>query len=292
MTRFTAIDLSRLPAPAIVETLEYETIYQAMLADAKNRLAGAGVDYDVDTLETDPIIISLQAAAFRELLLRQRVNDGVKAVLLAFSWGTNLDHLGAYLGTARKDGEEDDDFRARIQLAIEAFSTAGPYGAYRYHALSAHPDVRDVMVLGPESEEVDPGQVGIYVLSSVGNGVPESDVTAAVLAACSADDVRPLTDQVLVSAATVTNYQVDVTITVPRGPDAETVRGLAQQRLDDYVTARHGLGLSVTLAGIIAAAMAPEVVDATVNAPAADVAPGATGAAYCTAVVVTVEIDQ
>ena len=292
MSRFSAIDLSKLPAPAIVEELDYEAIFQAMLGDAKNRIAAAGGVLDVGNLESEPLVIGLQAAAYREMLLRQRVNDGVKAVLLAYSWGTNLDHLGAYLGTARKDGEEDDDFRARIQLAIEAFSTAGPYGAYRYHALSAHADVRDVAVLGPESGEVDPGQVGIWVLSKVGDGAAAADLTDAVYAACSAEDARPLTDQVLVFPAEVVSYQIDVTIKVPRGPDAEVVRQLASKRLDDYVTARHGLGLPVTVAGIIGAAMAPEVVNVEVTEPAADIEPGETGAAYCTASVVTVEVME
>jgi phage-related baseplate assembly protein len=292
MSRFTAIDLSKLPAPEIVEKLDYEALFQSLLTDAINRLTVAGIAYDVSELESDRLVIILQVAAELELLLRQRVNDGIKAVLLAYSWGTNLDHLGAYLGTARKDDEDDDDFRARIQLAIEAFSTAGPYGAYRYHALSAHANVRDVAVLGPESDDIDPGQVGIYVLSSVGNGAAETELTDAVLAACSAEDVRPLTDEVLVYAADITNYQVDVTIKVPRGPDPEVVAELSRQRLRDYVTARHGLGLSVTLAGIIAAAMAPEVVDVDVSSPDDDIEPGATGAAYCTASVVTVEVME
>ena len=292
MSRFSAIDLSKLPAPAIVEELDYEAIFQAMLGDAKNRIAAAGGVLDVGNLESEPLVIGLQAAAYRERRPRPGVHGGGKGVLRHCSLGTNLDHLGAYLGTVRKDGEEDDDFRARIQLAIEAFSTAGPYGAYRYHALSAHADVRDVAVLGPESSEVDPGQVGIWVLSRVGNGAPEAELTDAVYDACNAEDVRPLTDQVLVYPAEITNYQVDVTIKVPRGPDAETVAELARQRLGAYVTARHGLGLPVTVAGVIAAAMAPEVVDVDVSSPADDIDPGETGAAYCTASVVTVEVME
>lgn len=292
MTRFTAIDLSRLPAPAIVEVLDYETIYGAMIADAKNRIEAAGGVFDMEKLESDPLVICLQEATYREMLLRQRVNDGVKAVLLAYSWGSNLDHLGAYLGTLRQPDELDDPFRARIQLAIEAFSTAGPYGAYRYHALSAHPNVRDVAILGPESGEVDPGQVGIWVLSKIGNGAAEAELTDAVLTACSAEDARPLTDEVLVYPAEITNFQVQMTITVPRGPEAEVVRALVQQRLDAYLTERHGLGKVVALAGLIGAGMAPEVVNVSLSEPADDIEPGITGAAYCTAAVIDVEVME
>lgn len=291
MSRFSTIDLSKLPAPDIVEVLDFEAVFAALMADVTNRLHAAGISYDVGALETDPVAIVMQAAAAREVLMRARVNDGVKAVMLAYSWGTNLDHLGAYLGTARGAGESDDRFRARIQLAIEAFSTAGPYGAYYYHAMSAAPaDIKDVLVVGPESGIVSPGQVGIYVLSYIGSGAAGPALIAAVQATCDGDDARPLTDEVLVSSAGIETYTVEMTIKVPRGPDAETIRTLVQDRLTEYVASRHAIGRAVSIAGLYAAGMAPGVEDVDLATPTADVEPGATTAAYCTAATVLVEI--
>lgn len=64
---FTAVDLSQLPAPSVVETLDFETILQAMLDDLLAR------DPDFSALvESDPAYKILEVAAYRELLLRQR----------------------------------------------------------------------------------------------------------------------------------------------------------------------------------------------------------------------------
>ena len=49
------------------------------------------------------------------------------------------------------DVEDDDPFRARIQLAPERFSVAGPRGAYLYHALATHQDIAAVAVFCPTS---------------------------------------------------------------------------------------------------------------------------------------------
>lgn len=47
------------------------------------------------------------------------------------------------------DIEGDESFRERIRLVPESFSTAGPYRAYEYWALTAHQDIADVAVYSP-----------------------------------------------------------------------------------------------------------------------------------------------
>lgn len=69
-------------------------------------------------------------------------------------------------------GEENDDaLRKRIQLAPESFSTAGSYGAYRFHTLSVSQSIIDVAVLGPD-EGLAEGCVEIHPLTL--NGLPGS----------------------------------------------------------------------------------------------------------------------
>ena len=85
---FTAVDLSRLPAPSVVEALNYETIYAAMLEQLQLFVP----DFDA-TVESDPAVKILQVAAYRELLLRQRVNDAARQVMVAFATGANLKAL-------------------------------------------------------------------------------------------------------------------------------------------------------------------------------------------------------
>ena len=75
---FTAVDLSRLVAPTVVETLDFETIFAAMLADLQARDSAFSA-----LVESDPAYKILEVAAYRELLIRQRVNDAGRAVMLA-----------------------------------------------------------------------------------------------------------------------------------------------------------------------------------------------------------------
>ena len=74
---FTSVDLSQLPPPDVVETLDFETILAEMLADLRAR------DAVFDALvESDPAYKILEAAAYRETLIRQRVNEAARAVML------------------------------------------------------------------------------------------------------------------------------------------------------------------------------------------------------------------
>ena len=153
MSRFTAINLSGLTPPDVIEALDYETIVKDMRDDLVARFpAIAGV---ID-LESEPARKLIEAFAYRELLLRGRINDAARSVLLASAYGTNLDHLAALFATERMQvedaagtlvPEDDERFRRRVQLAPEGFWVAGPERAYVYHALSAAPWARDATAI-------------------------------------------------------------------------------------------------------------------------------------------------
>lgn len=156
----TVIDLSKLPIPKVIEELDYEQLFQEYLQDFTSR------DKDYDALvESDPAIIVLETMAYRELLLRKRINEAVKASLLAFATGSDLDQIVAEYGVERLDNEKDDRLRLRGQMAMDGFSTAGPIGAYRYFALSASVKVKSVDVRSD-----DPGEVTVTILSTDGDG--------------------------------------------------------------------------------------------------------------------------
>jgi phage-related baseplate assembly protein len=104
------------------------------------------------------------------------------------------------------DVESDDHFRARIWMAPESFSTAGPKEAYEYWAASANPDIIDVSVWSDASVA---GQVYIYPLMK-GGQLPTQAVLDQVYATCNADDIRPLTDQVFVQAPTPSTFVATV----------------------------------------------------------------------------------
>lgn len=274
-TRFDAIDLGALPAPDIVETIDFETLLAERKAKAVAMFAEANILPDWDpSLESDPIVKLLEESAYRETILRQRINDAARACMLATATDDDLDNIAARYHVTRKTIEEGDataippidpvmegntSLRGRILLAFEALSVAGPIGAYRYHALSADPLVYDVDIDSPA-----PGSVVISVMTSTESGIPDQAVLDNVTATLTNEDVRPLTDQVTVQAATSIEYAFAVDLTVYGGPDTEIVRQAAITSLTTFVAQQKRLGEPVTLDGLHKAARVDGVQKAVV----------------------------
>lgn len=102
------------------------------------------------------------------------------------------------------DAEGDAEYAERIRLAPNSFSVAGPGKAYVYHAKSVSPAIIDVKVDSPTAGEVD-----IYVLLT-GGTLPTSDTLEQIEAYLSAEEIRPLTDYVVVKAPTASNYEIEL----------------------------------------------------------------------------------
>nr|WP_170308143.1 baseplate J/gp47 family protein [Aurantiacibacter suaedae] len=287
---FTGVDLSRLPAPSVIEQLDYA----AIRADALAQFATYFPDFD-PTLESDPLIKVIELFAYRELLLRQRVNDAARAVMPAFALGADLDALAALLGVERfiidpgnpalgiaPTYESDDSLRRRMVLAPEGYSVAGPEGAYIFHALSANSDVLDASAISPT-----PGEVVVTVLSRKGDGTASAPVLAAVEARLTDSSVRPLTDHVTVQSAQIVPFTIAASITFLSGPDRSVVLAEAGARLADHLANALRLGRDVTRAGIIAALHPEGVQNITLAQPPADLVLTRQQCGYCEGVTLT-----
>ena len=247
------IDLSRLPAPAVIEPLDFETILAAMMADYVGR-------YPEFTafVESEPALKLLETASYREMLLRWRINEAAKQVMLAFAQGTNLDHLVALADVERAEGESDERLLRRFRLGLQALSVAGPRGAYEFHALSADPGVEDVAITTPT-----PGTVRLVVVGGDNaDGLPSAALVGTVESALDTDRVRPLTDTVEVLAARNICYQVAVALVVEQGPDRELVRAAAEAAVLAYLLDRHRVGAIVYKSAIVGSAHVPGVTQA------------------------------
>lgn len=291
MANNSPIDLSTLPAPAVVEVLSFETILAQMVADLQSRDPAFTA-----LVESDPAFKILEVAAYRETVLRARVNDAAKSVMLAYAGGADLDQIASLFGVTRKTlvpanptalppvaavMESDSDLRFRVQLSLEGLSTAGPIGAYVFHALKLA-SVKDVAVESPT-----PGNVRVTILSVNNNGVPTSADLLAVSDALNADDVRPLTDNVTVQAATIVTYAITATIFVNQGPDSAVVLAACQAAAQTYATDRFRIGADINLSGIFAALHQPGVDKVVLAAPAASLDITSTQAGRCTAINLT-----
>ena len=150
-----ALNLDSLPDPEIVETISFQTIFDQLRGDFQSRFPAYTA-----LVESDPAIKLLEVAAYREVILRARVNDAFKATLLAFAAAGDLDNLAAFYGLTRLASEDDAELRERTINRIQGSSTAGGAAWYRYQALTANNGVRDARVTSP-----DAGQVQIALLS-------------------------------------------------------------------------------------------------------------------------------
>ncbi|ANJ91911.1 baseplate assembly protein [Serratia plymuthica] len=293
------IDLSQLPAPLVVEALDYEDI----LAERKATLISLYPEEQREAisrtlaLESEPIVKLLQENAYREVILRQRVNDAAKAVMLAYATGSDLDQIGANFNSPRlvitpadettipptpAVMESDEDYRLRLQDAFEGMSTAGSAGSYRFHARSADGRVADVTAISPT-----PASVIVTVLSREGDGTASPELLQAVNMALNDEDVRPVGDRLTVQSAKITRYVIEAVLSLYPGPEVAPILDTADKRLRAYVQNMRRLGRNIRRSGINAALKVEGVEDVQIAKPVADIVLDKTQAGYCTGYTIT-----
>jgi phage-related baseplate assembly protein len=275
--------MSRFAAPVAIQGIDEDEI----LAERKARLLelydAVGIEYDVDNLEFDPAIILEEADTYRELLTLARVNDAVRAVMVAFATGTDLDHMAARFGVDRFVGETDALFRRRVLLAPEAFGCAGAHGAYVFHALSADSRVKNVDVWTPR-----PGEVIIAVQSSEGDGKASDELVTIVSDHIHRSDIKSLTDMVSVRSVVNVPYAVKADIYIMPGPDPLMVRTEVLASLQAATLLRRTPSRDVPRSALYAAAHIGPVDKVILNSPTNDIARGNGEVGVCTGIDIAV----
>ena len=253
-----APDLTQLPPPEVVETLDFETILQVHRADLLARYPEAAAVID---LESEPLNKLLQAHAYRELLYRQRVNEAARAHLLAFATGADLDHKAAFYGLTRLAGESDERLRARVQLRIKSLAGNGTREAYELTAMTASQNVRDARATQPF-----PGRV--HLLLWCHDAAQAEATLATVLAAINADDGRPLGVPVTVALARARAINITAAIEREAGAPADLAQRLVVT-LADALAAYARLGRDVPRSWITAHLHTAQVAAVRFHDPAA-----------------------
>ncbi|MGG7596611.1 baseplate assembly protein [Pseudomonas sp. WC1] len=251
------VDLSKLPAPQLLEDLDFEVLYQEDLTSFRTQM-GEGWTAN---LESDPVTKLLEVGAYRKLLNRARINDAAKALLLAYAQGSDLDQLAANVNLQRLVIqvanpsaippteallESDDALRERVQLVYEGLTTAGPRNSYILHARNASGRVADATAESPS-----PAVVDVTVLSLDSDGVASPELLAQVNAYLNDDDIRPVADRVNVRSAEVLPYRVEAVLHMAdNGPEFEAILSECRRRLQAWVNPRRRLGVEVARSGI------------------------------------------
>lgn len=292
-----AIDLSQVRPPDVVEALDLDALAAAWRARAELDLPEIA---DLDS-EADPAAKWMRTGAYREGLLRERVNEAARAVMLATAQGADLENLAALFGLRRETLveadpdrdppreevlESDERLRRRAQLFPSSISSAGPASAYRFHALGASPLVKDVAVTSPA-----PGRVRLAVLAEIvkprDTGAASAELVAAVKAALSDETVRPMGDQLTVESARIVSYSIQAVLKIGSGPDSSTVLAAARESVAAAALAAHRLGAGSPRSALIAALHVPGAASVDLQKPATDISVSAVEAARAQKIKVT-----
>lgn len=289
----SAIDLSQLPAPNIVEVVDFETL----LAERKAALVALYPAADQASiaatlaLESEPITKILQENAYREMLLRQRINEAAQAVMIAYANDGDLDALLANWNVKRlivqpadtsatppiaEIKEDNDAFRMRGLLAWDALSVAGPTGAYEFFALSADGQVADAKASSPS-----PSVAVVTILSTQGDGSADQTLIDTVFNALSDENVRPIADRLSVQSAEIIPYSITAVLHIGTGPDAEVIISSATDQLKKWINPKRRIGVEVPRSAIdavlhVQGVRKVELIGWT------DITPTPNQAAYCT----------
>lgn len=280
------IDLSRLPPPAIVEVLDFDTLhagfvtrYEAAWHDMAQLQDPPLPDYDVGTLAFDPAVVSSQAWSGDNMLLRGRINDAVRAVLAPTAKGDDLENVVAWANiqklvirpateTEPAIMESDERLLRRYLLGLSK-PAAGSAARYMLEALTAWPECHDVKVIG-RAIHGRRGDVDVVIAGPEGRAPTEGEM-ALVRDAIRRPEAAPEAVSVSLLPATRRLYDVRMRLVVPQGADADLVKGEAEARVRKVAADRLKIGVEVPREQLAGGGYGPSVIRLSMPEPAADI---------------------
>ena len=213
------IDISEIPlidyATNLLPTTgggdqESDEAYRERIRGAENRLSTAGPAkaYKYWALSANPLVTDVVVESETERIRRTLpIYAGH-----AFQGGANLEleSLVVFLPDVTI-ADEGVDYTATYSDELLTLELSGSLA-----------DAESVYI---EIDRKMDGRVKIVPICA-GGELPDEDVLADVLAACSADDVRPLTDKVVVQAPGVQLYDIELTYYTTKANESEVVQNV------------------------------------------------------------------
>ncbi|WP_151710700.1 baseplate assembly protein [Acinetobacter brisouii] len=287
-----SVDFSKLTKPNIIEEVDFESL----LSERKEDLIAKWDDEtDQDAVrkilnrESEPLTKFLQESAYRETVLRNRINQAALSVLLAFAEKTDLDAVVANYGMTRllisaatTDSEavyeSDDALRLRASLVFDSLSVAGPTSAYEYHALSSDGRVADAKASSPS-----PAVAVVTILQNdTSNGEATTELLTIVENYLSDENRRPVADRLTVQSVTAVEFELNAAIYTNNVPEADTLITNATAAVQAYFDESARIGRSIYLSKIFNLLHVSGVEHVEITSPLSDVIINDEQVAYCT----------
>lgn len=126
--------------------------------------------------------------------------------------------------------EDDESLAERVCLAPAAYSTAGTEDAYIYWVKSFNPDISSVKVYSVH--ELD---ATVHILLMLKSGQPSEEFIKQLREYL--EDVRPLTDKLVIATPEIVDYNIDVTYYISKDDqiNAETIRTEVNNAVNDFI---------------------------------------------------------
>lgn len=239
--------------------------------------------FEVDDDITIPSTVNMVETAVTAQVAGKGANGyavgDVNVILDPYAWISSVANTTVTGGGS--DIETDESLRERIKLAPTQYSTAGSRQSYIFHAKRANPSIIDVSVSSPI-----PGVVFIVPLCE--DRVYEQ-VLIDIYNTCSAEDVRPLTDTVIVSEPQEVEYEIDVELTLFDGAPVQEVQNKVYQALNEFAESKsRRLGLDIVRSHISQVCRIAQVYDVNIISPTDNVVIDFNEIPVCTGITVNV----
>lgn len=205
----------------------------------------------------------------------------LNVVIDMVAWLESAENIDESSGGAEE--EDDDSLYERMKDSLEAYSTAGTPGAYEYHARSFNAKVEDVVTASSE-----PGLAEIYFLLQ-GGEIPDEKTVQEMQEYLSSDEIRPLTDLVVVRAPEAVAYKVELVwhSEADSNDDIEAIGENVQEAVENYILWQSGkIGRKINPSKLTALAVAAGAATVDVNEPKA-LALGTTQVGQCESISIT-----
>ena len=265
-----------LPVPNFYEEVDYESVRNALLEDLRTRLSGWTQEV------SDPLYIQSEAFASYAVALREYFNNRSLAQLLRWATGSGLRHIGASRGIPQEEDEDEEAYRARIELTPLARILVGSPTGVVSNALISSREVKDANYI----RQADLSLI-VYILSTAAKegvipaGTPSVELISTVETHLTDDSRFGWAERLVVNAPIITEYNITARVEYDSNDiEVNRLEPVIKRNLEIFAEDRLRLGIGVPLSAIYAAIEIEGVVKSEVTLPNSGLLAGTHGTAY------------